>query len=97
MYWIGLTGGIGAGKSTVARLLAAHGAAVVDADVLAREAVAPGSEGLAEVVAAFGSDFSADFSSAVFAAVCPAAPWALPPIDSISISESRLRWPVCLL
>jgi dephospho-CoA kinase len=51
---IGLTGGIGSGKSTVARLLAEHGAHLVDADVLAREAVAPGSPGLAAVVEAFG-------------------------------------------
>jgi len=51
---IGLTGGIGSGKSTVARLLAERGAAVVDADVLAREVVAPGTPGLAAVVEAFG-------------------------------------------
>jgi dephospho-CoA kinase len=53
---VGLTGGIGSGKSEVARLLAAHGAVVVDADLLAREVVAPGSEGLAAVVEAFGPD-----------------------------------------
>jgi dephospho-CoA kinase len=53
---VGLTGGIGAGKSEVARLLAAHGAVVVDADQLAREAVAPGTPGLAAVVAEFGPD-----------------------------------------
>jgi dephospho-CoA kinase len=52
----GLTGGIGSGKSTVARLLRERGVAVVDADELAREAVAPGSAGLAEVVAAFGTE-----------------------------------------
>jgi len=51
---IGLTGGIGAGKSAVARLLARHGAIIIDADVLAREVVEPGTEGLREVVAAFG-------------------------------------------
>jgi dephospho-CoA kinase len=51
---VGLTGGIGAGKSTVAGRLRELGAVVVDADVLARRAVEPGSEGLAEVVAAFG-------------------------------------------
>jgi dephospho-CoA kinase len=56
MLMVGLTGGIGSGKSAVAARLAAHGAVVVDADVLAREAVAPGTDGLAEVVAAFGSD-----------------------------------------
>src|SRR3954470_17779528 len=53
---VGLTGGIGAGKSAVARRLAAHGALVVDADALAREVVASGTAGLAEVVDAFGED-----------------------------------------
>lgn len=53
---IGLTGGIAAGKSVVARHLAALGAAVVDHDVLAREVVAPRSDGLAAVVAAFGPE-----------------------------------------
>jgi dephospho-CoA kinase len=51
---VGLTGGIGSGKSAVAARLAEHGAIVIDADTLAREAVAQGTEGLAEVVAAFG-------------------------------------------
>jgi dephospho-CoA kinase len=51
---IGLTGGIGSGKSTVARLLADRSAHVVDADVLAREVVEPGTPGLAAVVDAFG-------------------------------------------
>jgi dephospho-CoA kinase len=51
---IGLTGGIGSGKSTVSRLLAEHGAVIVDADRIAREVVAPGSPGLAAVVEAFG-------------------------------------------
>ena len=53
---VGLTGGIGAGKSVVAARLAAHGALVIDADRLAREVVAPGTDGLAEVVAAFGRE-----------------------------------------
>jgi dephospho-CoA kinase len=51
---VGLTGGIGSGKSAVAARLAELGAIVVDSDALAREVVAPGTEGLAEVVAAFG-------------------------------------------
>jgi dephospho-CoA kinase len=51
---IGLTGGIASGKTTVARLLAAHGGAIVDADVAAREVVAPGEPALAEIAAAFG-------------------------------------------
>ena len=54
MITVGLTGGIGSGKSTVAGLLASYGAVVVDADLLAREAVAPGTPGLARVVEEFG-------------------------------------------
>lgn len=56
MYVVGLTGGIGSGKSTVARLLEERGAAVIDADRLAREVVEPGTEGLAAVVERFGED-----------------------------------------
>jgi dephospho-CoA kinase len=52
---IGLTGGIGSGKSTVSALLAGHGAVVVDADRIAREVVEPGTPGLAAIVEAFGS------------------------------------------
>lgn len=51
---VGLTGGVASGKSTVSAILEELGAVVVDADVLAREVVAPGTEGLAEVVDAFG-------------------------------------------
>jgi len=51
---VGLTGGIGSGKSTVAELLRARGALVIDADRLAREVVEPGTPGLAAVVARFG-------------------------------------------
>jgi dephospho-CoA kinase len=51
---IGLTGGIASGKSTVARMLTELGAPVVDADQLAREVVAPGSDGLAAIVDHFG-------------------------------------------
>jgi dephospho-CoA kinase len=53
---IGLTGGIGAGKSAVAARLAARGATVVDSDRLAREVVAPGTDGLAEIVETFGDE-----------------------------------------
>jgi dephospho-CoA kinase len=56
MLRIGLTGGIGAGKSTVARRLVELGATLVDADAIAREVVRPGSPGLAEVAAAFGTE-----------------------------------------
>ncbi len=52
---MGLTGGIGSGKSTVAALLAERGAVVIDADRLAREVVAPGTDGIRRVVAEFGA------------------------------------------
>jgi dephospho-CoA kinase len=54
MLLVGLTGGIGTGKSTVARMLEKRGAVVFDADVLARQAVAPGTPGFDEVVERFG-------------------------------------------
>ncbi|KQY59091.1 dephospho-CoA kinase [Aeromicrobium sp. Root495] len=54
MTTIVLTGGIGTGKSTVSRQLAQHGAVVVDYDLLAREAVEPGSPGLSAIVERFG-------------------------------------------
>lgn len=54
MKMIGLTGGIGSGKSTVARMLAAHRWTVVDADAVAREVVEPGQPALAELADAFG-------------------------------------------
>lgn len=54
MLRVGLTGGIGAGKSEVSRRLAAQGAVIIDADLIAREVVAPGTDGLADVIAAFG-------------------------------------------
>ena len=56
MLNVGLTGGIGAGKSAVATRLADHGAVIIDADRLARDVVAGGTDGLAEVVAAFGRE-----------------------------------------
>lgn len=56
MIKVGLTGGIGSGKSTVSRLLSSRGAVVVDADAIARQVVAVGTPGLASVVAAFGDD-----------------------------------------
>lgn len=54
MRKIGLTGGIGAGKSAVADLLVSYGAVLIDSDLIAREVVAPGTPGLAAVVAEFG-------------------------------------------
>jgi dephospho-CoA kinase len=56
VFLIGLTGGIASGKSTVAKLLASYGAETIDADQVARDVVAPGSEGLSEVIKEFGSE-----------------------------------------
>lgn len=53
---VGLTGGIGSGKSEASRRLAAHGAVVIDADRIAREVVEPGTPGLARIVETFGRD-----------------------------------------
>src|SRR4249919_1423932 len=56
MYGVGLTGGIASGKSAVADRFAAKGIVVVDADVAARDVVAPGQPALAEIAATFGDD-----------------------------------------
>ncbi len=56
MLLVGLTGGIGSGKSTVARMLEERGAVVFDADLLAREAVEPGTPGHTAVIDRFGAD-----------------------------------------
>ena len=56
MTHVGLTGGIGSGKSAVLRLLAERGAVVIDADAIAREVVEPGTDGLQAVVDEFGDE-----------------------------------------
>lgn len=56
MLIIGLTGGIGSGKSTVAALLAQHGAVVIDVDAVGRDVIAPGGRAEAQVIGAFGND-----------------------------------------
>lgn len=56
MKIIGLTGGIGSGKSTVARALNEHGYPIVDADRIAREIVEPGQPALQELAEEFGAD-----------------------------------------
>jgi dephospho-CoA kinase len=56
MLMVGLTGGIGSGKSTVAELLRAHGAVIVDADAIAREVVEPGMPALTAIAERFGDD-----------------------------------------
>src|SRR6201988_1066977 len=60
MLRIGLTGGIGAGKSAVSATFSQFGGIVVDGDVIAREVVEPGTEGLAKLVDAFGEDILHD-------------------------------------
>jgi dephospho-CoA kinase len=54
MFLVGLTGGIASGKSTVASMLERLGAEIIDADIIAREVVEPGTDGLSKVVQAFG-------------------------------------------
>lgn len=63
MLRVGLTGGIGSGKSTVAGRLAEHGAVLIDADKLAREVVEPGTPGLEQLVEAFGQEILAEDGS----------------------------------
>lgn len=60
MRVLGLTGSIAVGKSTVAQMLVAHGAHLLDADLIAREVVAPGTPGLAEIAARFPGVVAAD-------------------------------------
>lgn len=60
MFLVGLTGGIAAGKSTVARRFAEHGAIEIDADLLARQVVEPGTEGLRSIREQFGEDVLSD-------------------------------------
>lgn len=63
MYLVGLTGGIGSGKSTVAARFTELGAHVIDADVVAREVVGPGTPGLEDIVTRFGSAVLAEDGS----------------------------------
>lgn len=63
MIRVGLTGGIGSGKSTVARLLAEQGALVIDADQIAREVVKPGEPALTEIIERFGPEVVASDGS----------------------------------
>jgi dephospho-CoA kinase len=63
MFVVGITGGIGSGKSTVAKQFAARGIEVIDADQLARAVVAPGSDALAAIEAHFGNDIIASDGS----------------------------------
>ncbi|SNR33243.1 dephospho-CoA kinase [Blastococcus mobilis] len=91
---IGLTGGIGSGKSTVSALLAARGAVIVDADRIAREVVEPGTPGLARIVEAFGERVLASdgaLDRAALAAVVFADPEARRRLDGIVHPLVRAR------
>jgi dephospho-CoA kinase len=91
---IGLTGGIGSGKSTVSALLAARGAVVIDADRIAREVVEPGTPGLAAVVDAFGESVLRDDGSLdrpALAAVVFADPDARKKLDGLVHPLVRAR------
>lgn len=94
MVVVGLTGGIGSGKSTVSAMLAARGATVIDADRLAREVVAPGTPGHREVVARFGPDVVAADGSLdrqALADVVFGDPAALADLNAIVHPEVRAR------
>ncbi len=56
MFLVGLTGGVASGKSTISTMLAKMGAEVIDADLVAREVVEPGTQGLKEIAAVFGNE-----------------------------------------
>lgn len=92
MLLVGLTGGIGSGKSTAARMFRELGAVVFDADVLAREAVAPGTEGHRDVVERFGADVLApggELDREALAAVVFADPAARRDLEAIVHPEVR--------
>jgi dephospho-CoA kinase len=91
---IGLTGGIGSGKSTVAALLAERGARVVDADRIAREVLEPGTPGLAAVVEEFGAGVLSKDGSLdrpALAAVVFADPGARARLDAVVHPLVRAR------
>jgi dephospho-CoA kinase len=89
---VGLTGGIGTGKSTVARMLERRGAVVFDADVLAREAVEPGTPGHAAVIERFGANVLApggELDREALASIVFADPAARRDLEAIVHPEVR--------
>lgn len=92
MLLVGLTGGIGSGKSTVAGMLEERGAVVFDADVLAREAVAPGTPGHDAVVERFGANVlgpGGELDREALAAIVFADPAARRDLEAIVHPEVR--------
>ncbi len=95
MLLVGLTGGIGSGKSTVARLLERRGAVVFDADVLAREAVEPGTPGHTAVIERFGANVLApggELDREALASIVFADPAARRDLEAIVHPEVRRRF-----
>ena len=95
MKLLGLTGGIGTGKSTAAGLLAARGLPVIDTDDIAREVVAPGQPALATIVAAFGReliDAEGKLRRAALAEIVFAAPEKRQQLEAILHPLIRERW-----
>jgi dephospho-CoA kinase len=92
MHLVGLTGGIGSGKSTVAEMLRERGAVILDADAFARDAVAPGTDGLRRVVERFGAgilDGEGALDRRGLAAIVFADPEALDDLEAIVHPEVR--------
>jgi dephospho-CoA kinase len=92
MLLVGLTGGIGSGKSTVSRMLEERGAVILDADAFARAAVVAGSPGLHSVVERFGRDVvtpEGDLDRAKLASIVFANPAALADLEAIVHPEVR--------
>ena len=95
MLLVGLTGGIGSGKSTVARMLEERGAVVFDADVLAREVVEPGTPGHAAVIERFGANVLApggELDREALASIVFADPAARRDLEGIVHPEVRRRF-----
>ncbi len=95
MLLVGLTGGIGSGKSTVARMLEERGAVVFDADVLAREVVEPGTQGHQAVVERFGANVLApggELDREALASIVFADPSARRDLEAIVHPEVRRRF-----
>lgn len=92
MQLIGLTGGIASGKSTIGKRLAELGATRIDADQLARDAVAPGSPGLARVIARFGDELllpSGELDRAALGGIVFGDPEAIADLNAIVHPEVR--------
>ncbi|MBM4191470.1 MAG: dephospho-CoA kinase [Gammaproteobacteria bacterium] len=94
MFRVGLTGGIASGKSQVTELFAALGVPVIDSDIIAREVVAPSSEGFAEVVARFGPavlDAKRQLDRRALRAIVFADPSARGDLEAITHPKIRAR------